>query len=150
MKALLFSIFISLFVSTAFAEEQMDTVTVKRGETLMDVSFRYYGTHTRWSKIYEWNKSVIANPNRLEVGTVLKVKPKSETAAVTNAPAVVSVTAVQPAAVTPTPVQVATPVAPTPKVSKGSAGPAMKVTSTSKHEGPTTRLEALTEMELPR
>ena len=41
------------------------------GDTLMKVAFETYGDLFLWRKIYEANQASIADPNRVEVGTVL-------------------------------------------------------------------------------
>lgn len=52
-------------------EEGQQIHTVGKGETLSGISSQYYGTSKRWAKIYEANKSTIADANNLKVGTTL-------------------------------------------------------------------------------
>jgi nucleoid-associated protein YgaU len=54
-------------------EEGQQTHTVGKGETLSGISTKYYGTSKRWAKIYEANKSSIADANNLKVGTSLVI-----------------------------------------------------------------------------
>lgn len=49
------------------------THTVASGETLWAIAQKYYGTGVEWKKIYEANKDVIANPNIIRVGQVIKI-----------------------------------------------------------------------------
>lgn len=48
--------------------------TVKRGDTLMKISFAKYGNIYRWREIYESNQSRIPNFNSLVAGTVLTIQ----------------------------------------------------------------------------
>jgi nucleoid-associated protein YgaU len=47
---------------------------VKKGDTLMKVSFELLGDLTRWKEIYADNQKIIANPNSLTGGLVLNVR----------------------------------------------------------------------------
>lgn len=44
---------------------------VRRGETLSDISYRYYGSADKWQKILDANRFPVKNPNRLRPGTKL-------------------------------------------------------------------------------
>ena len=44
---------------------------VGRGETLSDVAGRYYGSPTKWQKIYDANRDVITDPDKVRPGTKL-------------------------------------------------------------------------------
>jgi LysM repeat protein len=46
---------------------------VKGGETLSQISQRYYGTANRWSQIFEANRDLISDVNRVPVGTRLTI-----------------------------------------------------------------------------
>ena len=46
---------------------------VGKGDTLTSISRHYYGTAQRWHEIYDANKAVITDHNRLKVGLVLVV-----------------------------------------------------------------------------
>jgi len=55
------------------------THTVVKGETLSAIAQAELGSATRWREIYEVNKGVIPDPDRLKLGTVLRIpgeKPK--------------------------------------------------------------------------
>jgi nucleoid-associated protein YgaU len=49
------------------------THTVAKGETLSQIAQKYLGSPAKWREIYEVNKAVIADPDRLKLGTVLKI-----------------------------------------------------------------------------
>ena len=51
------------------------TYTVKKGDTLGEISLRVLGTSKKWRTLYEYNKDVIRNPDRVLEGTVLKIPP---------------------------------------------------------------------------
>jgi hypothetical protein len=73
-------VFLCLFVSIAsYAQEQTMKVNVVKGDTLQDLSTRLYGTSKRWQEIYEMNKLVIPDSNRLEPGIELVVTVPSST-----------------------------------------------------------------------
>ena len=47
------------------------TYTVKKGDTLWDIAFRFYGDSTKWGIIAE--KNGVSNPRTLQIGTVLQL-----------------------------------------------------------------------------
>lgn len=49
------------------------TYTVKSGDTLSKISKKMYGDSSKWNRIYNANKSTLANPNQLKVGTKLVI-----------------------------------------------------------------------------
>lgn len=46
---------------------------VSKGDTLTSISRQYYGTSQKWNAIYDANKAVISDQNRLKVGLVLVI-----------------------------------------------------------------------------
>lgn len=46
---------------------------IARGDTLTSISTQYYGTATKWQSIYEANKEVIPDKNKIKVGTTLVI-----------------------------------------------------------------------------
>jgi nucleoid-associated protein YgaU len=44
---------------------------LRKDETLSSVSQQYYGTPNQWQKIFDANKNVIKDPNKLQPGTKL-------------------------------------------------------------------------------
>ena len=53
--------------------EQQNTIShlVKRGESLSGISYKYYGSANKWRKIYNANRNVIKNADKLKPGTKL-------------------------------------------------------------------------------
>lgn len=47
--------------------------TVEKDDTLQKISKKFYDTYAKWSRIYEANKDVIKNPDRIKPGTVLQI-----------------------------------------------------------------------------
>lgn len=54
------------------------THTVAADETLSSISEKYYGSPNEWQRIYQANRSILSNPNRLQRGMVLVIPPKSD------------------------------------------------------------------------
>jgi len=46
---------------------------VQDGDTLQKISKKFYGTYGRWLKIYEANKDVLKDPNRIKPGIRLQI-----------------------------------------------------------------------------
>ena len=44
---------------------------VQKNETLSEISQKYYGTANKWKKIYEFNRNVIEDPNKIRSGIKL-------------------------------------------------------------------------------
>ncbi len=55
------------------AEAEIVSYTVQEGDTLWKISEAYYGTGKYWEEIYRLNADVIADPNRIYAGQVLKI-----------------------------------------------------------------------------
>jgi nucleoid-associated protein YgaU len=53
--------------------QQFRLHTVERGETLSRIASRFYGDANLWRRIYDQNRDVISNPDRVAEGTVLKI-----------------------------------------------------------------------------
>jgi nucleoid-associated protein YgaU len=47
--------------------------TIQTNDTLQKISKKFYNSYSKWSKIYEANKDVIPDPNRIKAGTVIKI-----------------------------------------------------------------------------
>lgn len=63
--------------STTTAKPAGITHKVKFGETLSTLAYQYYGDRGQWRKIYNANKAVIRNPDRVPDGVKLVIPPKS-------------------------------------------------------------------------
>ena len=49
------------------------TYRVQRGDTLTIISRKHYGTSNGWKNIYDHNRDVLTNPNRLHPGMTLRI-----------------------------------------------------------------------------
>ena len=52
------------------------TETMKEGSRLTLISLKYYGNKAFWVYIYDTNKDVITNPNKVTTGTTIKIPSK--------------------------------------------------------------------------
>jgi len=61
--------------SNNFASTASSTVeyTVKKDDTLQKISKQFYDSYSKWPKIYELNKDVIENPDRIKPGIVIQI-----------------------------------------------------------------------------
>ncbi len=50
---------------------------IQEGDTLQKISKKFYDTYKRWYEIYEINKDMLPNPDRIKPGKVIKV-PQSK------------------------------------------------------------------------
>ncbi|KAA9346058.1 LysM peptidoglycan-binding domain-containing protein [Adhaeribacter soli] len=55
------------------AAANMDTYTVKSGDSLSKIAKNFYGDAMQWRKIHEANKDKISNPDMIQPGWVLKI-----------------------------------------------------------------------------
>lgn len=54
---------------------------VQKGDTLQKISKKFYGSYAKWSRIYEANRNVLGDPDKLKVGMKLCVPGASAPAA---------------------------------------------------------------------
>lgn len=52
------------------------THTVARGESLSTIAARYLGSAGKWRDLYDYNKSVISDPDNVREGTTLRIPPR--------------------------------------------------------------------------
>jgi nucleoid-associated protein YgaU len=57
----------------ASGSAQEQTYTVQKDDTLQKISKKFFGTYSKWYKLYKANKDKIKNPNVLVPGTVLTI-----------------------------------------------------------------------------
>lgn len=55
------------------ASKRFESYTVEKDDTLQGIAMKFYGSHYQWTRIYDANRSVIPNPDRIRPGTVLQV-----------------------------------------------------------------------------
>lgn len=53
--------------------EHLVQYTVEKDDTLQKISQKFYNSYGKWTRIYEANKSVITNPDRISPGTVIQI-----------------------------------------------------------------------------
>ncbi|MDZ7620299.1 MAG: LysM peptidoglycan-binding domain-containing protein [Patescibacteria group bacterium] len=58
-------------------DETPRTHTVVDGDTLSGLAARYLGAADRYLDIYQWNSDVLANPDVLPIGQLLRIPPKT-------------------------------------------------------------------------
>ncbi len=54
-------------------ETLFEEYTVQEGDTLQKISKKYYDSYSQWTKIYDINKEIIKDPNRIKPGIILKI-----------------------------------------------------------------------------
>ena len=59
--------------STATAEASSLSYTVAGGDTLWKIAVQFYGDGNQWRRIYENNKDVLSNPDKIYAGQVLEI-----------------------------------------------------------------------------
>jgi nucleoid-associated protein YgaU len=61
--------------ATAGAEQ---SYTVQKGDTLSDIAKQFYGNANRWKAIFEANRDLLDDPDRIQPGQVLRIPPVSD------------------------------------------------------------------------
>ena len=61
--------------STAQAAEVYETYEVKSGDSLWKIAKRVYGNANAWKRIFEANKDVLKDPDKIYPGQVLRIPP---------------------------------------------------------------------------
>jgi len=64
---------ISLEMQEPAPQQVYQSYIVQKDDTLQKISFKFYGTTRKWKKIYEANKDIIKNPDRVYPGTEIKI-----------------------------------------------------------------------------
>lgn len=52
---------------------EYETYTVKKGDSLWNIAKRYLGSGSRYREVYNLNRDKIRDPNRIQIGQVLKM-----------------------------------------------------------------------------
>ena len=47
--------------------------TIQKDDTLQKISKKFYDSYSKWPRIYELNKNVISDPDRIQPGTVIQI-----------------------------------------------------------------------------
>ena len=55
------------------AEPEMKTYTVQSGDSLSKIAKQFYGNANAYMKIFDANKDQLTDPNKIQVGQVLKI-----------------------------------------------------------------------------
>lgn len=50
-----------------------DTYVVTEGDYLRKIALKIYGNESDWKKIYSWNKDIIVNPDKIQIGQKFKI-----------------------------------------------------------------------------
>lgn len=56
----------------------LQTHTIRSGDTLSSIAEKYLGSQKRFQEIFDANRTVLANPNRLPEGVVISIPPASK------------------------------------------------------------------------
>ncbi|MCA9000248.1 MAG: LysM peptidoglycan-binding domain-containing protein [Planctomycetaceae bacterium] len=64
------------FATTETPAPQTLTYVVRPGDTLTGISFKFYGTISRYQQIFDANRSQLSSVDNLKVGTELVIPPK--------------------------------------------------------------------------
>lgn len=56
-------------------KEKVEIYVVKKGDYLRKIAKALLGNESAWKKIFEWNKDVIKNPDKIQIGQKLKILP---------------------------------------------------------------------------
>ena len=52
---------------------EFQTYTVQKGDTLWNISQKFYGSGSSWRKIFKANQDVISNPDKVKTGTEIRI-----------------------------------------------------------------------------
>jgi nucleoid-associated protein YgaU len=53
--------------------EAVTTYTVQKGDTLSHIAKAHYGRASKWNAIFEANRDILDDPDRIQPGQVLKI-----------------------------------------------------------------------------
>ena len=54
-------------------EQNIESYTVKAGDTLSKIAKNQYGDANEWDKIYQANKDILTSPHKIQIGQVIKI-----------------------------------------------------------------------------
>ncbi len=58
---------------TPESKEEYTLYTVQKNDTLQKISKKFYDTYRKWPQIYEANKDILTNPNKIKPGLTIKI-----------------------------------------------------------------------------
>jgi nucleoid-associated protein YgaU len=58
-------------------QQEHQTYTVKAGDTLSKISLQFYGDASQYMRIYNANRGILTDPNKIQVGQTLTIPAKS-------------------------------------------------------------------------
>ena len=61
-------------------QTQAQTYTVTKGDTLSKISKQFYGNPNEYMRIFEANRDQLKDPDKIQIGQVLKIPPKPASA----------------------------------------------------------------------
>ncbi|GAA5067119.1 LysM peptidoglycan-binding domain-containing protein [Lysobacter panacisoli] len=64
--------------SATAGEEQVQTYTVEKGDTLSHIAKRFYGKAGKWNAIFDANRDQLDDPDRIQPGQVLRIPPAGD------------------------------------------------------------------------
>ncbi len=56
-------------------KEKVEIYVVKKGDCLSKIANNLFGKENAWKKIFDWNKDIIKDPNKIQIGQKLKILP---------------------------------------------------------------------------
>ncbi|MDB5341610.1 MAG: LysM domain/BON superfamily protein [Planctomycetaceae bacterium] len=71
----------------------LQTHIIQSGESLSTIAEHYLGSQGRFQELYDANRDVLTDPNRLPLGTTIVIPPKNKVASKAHAPAQAPLTA---------------------------------------------------------
>jgi nucleoid-associated protein YgaU len=60
-------------VEAVVSEKKYENYTIQKDDTLQKISEKFYGTTRRWQMLYEENKNVLKNPDKLRPGKTIRI-----------------------------------------------------------------------------
>ncbi|WP_413580976.1 LysM peptidoglycan-binding domain-containing protein [Bdellovibrio sp. HCB288] len=63
--------------ATASSQAAAQTYTVKAGDTLSKIAKQFYGDSSKYEAIFEANRDILSDPNKIKPGQSLKIPPAS-------------------------------------------------------------------------
>ncbi|MBO9667382.1 MAG: LysM peptidoglycan-binding domain-containing protein [Bdellovibrio sp.] len=61
--------------SSVSSKDAFQTYTVKPGDTLSKISKQFYGDSSKYEAIFEANRDILSDPNKIKPGQNLKIPP---------------------------------------------------------------------------